>query len=339
MQRRYGALAVFGGWLCIPLSVVSGLIATQVLGFAHTLGPPPPTGVYGTDAIIVFWVIVSVAILTLAPVVASVSAPAPGRREYAAAAAMAIAGIVLLPDDLGRAISLALLPGAGLFAVGGWWLEQAGHIEAQLEAAPAATPAATRDATRAATRDAEVAPLSGPTADAEVLGSGAATAERATPETASATGRSGRPRKSGRAAAGPGSFCPWCSAPIRRGADRCPGCGAALIFARKTENDPIPGLTSVDPRLQAYAEKAAARKKRSGLLSMIRADDEDRLAGTGPEELDPAVLGPPSAEVRAEMARIDREIAARTGSGDTSAHLPPETDAPSDGHTPSNADP
>jgi hypothetical protein len=45
--------------------------------------------------------------------------------------------------------------------------------------------------------------------------------------------------------------CPWCSASAPDGASRCPDCGAALAQREDIGGLVIPGVTSIDPALQA----------------------------------------------------------------------------------------
>ena len=52
-----------------------------------------------------------------------------------------------------------------------------------------------------------------------------------------------------------GATCPWCSAPNPAGATACIACGAALAQRDSLGDVAIPGLTSVDPGLAAYAER------------------------------------------------------------------------------------
>lgn len=50
-----------------------------------------------------------------------------------------------------------------------------------------------------------------------------------------------------------GQTCPWCSASALADATQCPACGAALAQRESIGDLVIPGVTSVDPGLQAYA--------------------------------------------------------------------------------------
>jgi hypothetical protein len=49
----------------------------------------------------------------------------------------------------------------------------------------------------------------------------------------------------------PASRCPWCSAAAPIGATQCPACGAALAQRESIAGLTIPGLTTIDPALQA----------------------------------------------------------------------------------------
>jgi hypothetical protein len=48
-----------------------------------------------------------------------------------------------------------------------------------------------------------------------------------------------------------GRACPWCSASAAAEATRCPSCGAALAQREDIGGLVIPGVTSIDPALQA----------------------------------------------------------------------------------------
>lgn len=103
------------------------------------------------------------------------------------------------------------------------------------------------------------------------------------------------------AMSGPGSLCPWCSAPLPDPTvERCPSCDAHLV----TENaeGEIRGVTSIDPEaiLRARAEVARPRNR---ILSFITGDVVAETGGpTNPES-----LAPPPDEVRREMLRLQLE--------------------------------
>ena len=64
----------------------------------------------------------------------------------------------------------------------------------------------------------------------------------------------------------------------------------------------------------------AHQKKRPGLISMVLSEFGDKSTGVPAQDVDVAAFQPPSDEVRAELARLDREIdAARVVPEDISA--------------------
>lgn len=103
--------------------------------------------------------------------------------------------------------------------------------------------------------------------------------------------------------------CPWCSAVVQASDAACPSCGATLD-TRAADGVAIPGLTEVPSDLWRYAENAHSAKKRPGLLAMIFSDHEIPTAVDAPPPSDADALRPPSAAVKAEMARLDLDIAA-----------------------------
>jgi hypothetical protein len=126
MKRNLGALAVLCGWLCIPLSGIFGLLAASLLNLDAYGGGPVPGSVYGQSEESVLAVVVIAALASTVPVVVALLLRDPGRMLYAGAAAMGAVGVALLPDGLGRIHSIALIPGAGLLALGGRLLHEAG---------------------------------------------------------------------------------------------------------------------------------------------------------------------------------------------------------------------
>jgi hypothetical protein len=60
-------------------------------------------------------------------------------------------------------------------------------------------------------------------------------------------------RMSEAAAPAAGRRCPWCSEPAAAEATHCRACGAALAQRETIGGLVIPGVTTVDPALQAYA--------------------------------------------------------------------------------------
>jgi hypothetical protein len=371
MQRVFGILAIFGGWLCILLAVFFGLIATQFMGLDHIEGALPPNALYGIPAVMVMWVAIGVAILAAVPVGAAMFHKDPSGRLYVVAAVMGVLGVALIPDDLGRAYAVALIPGAVLFAAGGWLIHEAGEInpdvvgtsaevawpavsvptpmptpatrqwaaapdvsppvDAQADAAPpvSALDAAPDGATPA---DEAVAAASEPAeGNADPTDENVATAPAApdaspidaTPRADETVAATSAPQSTDSQAAesqaAEDAECPWCSARVAVGADRCPSCGAALSSAAELAAVSIPGVTAVAPELAAYREKVAHHKKRQGILSMMLSEPDARLFVSTAEPADADALRPPSAEVRAEMDRFDRELAAGSPSGDEAA--------------------
>jgi hypothetical protein len=129
-----------------------------------------------------------------------------------------------------------------------------------------------------------------------------------------------------------GPLCPWCSAPLPDPAvTRCPSCGASLAGPSE---QPIPGVTAVDPEIPRGAAPLAPRKRRS-VLSWITGEVDlvdvpppvspaGPAPGTAPSApaqgaaalpVAPEVLGtsgpdalaPPDARVRREMRRLELE--------------------------------
>jgi hypothetical protein len=279
--KMRGPIAILGGWLCICLGVFVGLAKSGFLGLANVDGPLPPQTVYGLPAAVVFWVFVGAALMATLPLGIAMLTPDPRRGTYAAAAVMACVGVVLLPDELGRAFGLPLLPGAALVAFGGWLT----HLDASGEIEPdAAAGAGVRVADDGAT---------GPESQAAVLVQRAG--RRVAPPKRSTSDRD----------------CPWCSARVPAGASTCPACHATVDPAEATDAIHLPGLTEVSPELRAYAEQVRAGKKKRSSLSILLTSSSTAQAADLPDSSEPDALRPPSAAVRAEMLRLDAEIAAR----------------------------
>jgi hypothetical protein len=264
---------------------------------------------------------------------------------------MAAVGVALLPDDLGRAYAAALIPGAALLAAGGWWIHQAGAIGdeagptiptdigapgavAGLAPEPAAV-LAPEPAARLEPEPAGPAPLAGVPSDARPVAPAAASGKRS-------ISRSARAPATSRQAID--AECPWCSARIPTGAERCPSCGAALVSGAELSVVPIPGVTDIAPELRAYREKVERQRKRPGILSMVLGDPDERLFASPGGRFDPSALRPPSAEVRAEMERLDQEIAGASAVGPSPAPATapatttPEATAPESGAAAPEAD-
>lgn len=332
MRRVLGAIAFFAGWVCLWLSAALGFVASESFGLDHVEGTLPPQGVYGVPGTIIFWALVATAILTALPIILAIFATDASRPLYAGAAAMASAGVLLAFDQLGRAFATGLFCGAG-FLVAGAYLTH-GVAQAEAEAAAGARIQAGAPETAGVESDtAESSAVEPVTSTA--AGGASPTATPATPAPAGpAPATSGKP--AGRTRKSPsGTECPWCSARIPVRADSCPSCHAALDRRQTGDALSIPGLTEVSPALRDYAEKAARTKKRSGLMSLLTGDDAE-LGASIPGPVDKSVLEPPSRAVRAEMARIDREIAGEIPVGDmpgivaSPAHEPTAPEPPAD---------
>lgn len=103
-------------------------------------------------------------------------------------------------------------------------------------------------------------------------------------------------------------MCPWCSAPVAEAATQCSACGAAVAQRESIGNLVIPGVTNVDPGLEAYAAQP---------LRIPGASPSQRIAGSaagaavmgGPEGL--IALGGLAAVAAAEFLAAGREDAKR----------------------------
>ncbi|MGZ6266020.1 MAG: hypothetical protein ACXWN4_03840, partial [Candidatus Limnocylindrales bacterium] len=113
-------IAILGGWVSIAVGAFLGLARSDFLGMSNSAGPQPLLTVYGFPAAVVLWLFVAAALLAALPVGMAMLAPDARSATDTAAVIMAAAGLVLLPDELGRAFGLPLLPGSALLAFGGW---------------------------------------------------------------------------------------------------------------------------------------------------------------------------------------------------------------------------
>jgi hypothetical protein len=141
----------------------------------------------------------------------------------------------------------------------------------------------------------------------------------------------------------PGRSCPWCSTPATEEATTCASCGAALAQRESIGDLVIPGLTNVDPALQAIdgrpmripgpspsqglasgAVVAAAMGGPAGLAIMggLAAVAAAEYAGARRDShgnlIDLDDVGKPSALVLQALDRLDRE-----GGGEDAASPPP----------------
>ncbi len=283
MGKMRGPIAILGGWLSICLGIFLGLTRSQFLGLANVDGPLPPQTVYGFPAAVLVWVFVGTALVAALPLGLAMLTPDPRGGTYAAAAVMAAVGLVLMPDYLGFAFGVPLLPGAALVAFGGWLT----HM----------------DSTSADRRAGGVTDGVGIR-----VGDGAASSlDSQVSEPVPGAGRPAAPPKPSTSA----RECPWCSAQVPAGASTCPACHANIDPDQTSDAIHLPGLTEVSPELRAYAEQVrAGRKKRSSLSILLNSPSAPPAADI-PDLSEPDALRPPSAAVRAEMLRLDAEIAAR----------------------------
>jgi len=289
LHRLFGAVAILAGWLAVVVGVGLGLAESQFLGLTHTEGPEPALAVYGIGGNIVLWCFVGAALLLTVPMLAAMVAVDPRRNLTRIAVGMGITGLALLPDDLGRAFGLPLLPGALCVWYGGQLIWRDALPGAATEAAPVAGPVATTEAA-GTSEPGPVAATNAPPARTEQAGS----------ETRRTSAGKTRSRK---------TLCPWCSAVVPAGAQSCPGCHAALAEG-SAESVAIPGVTEVSPELRDYERKVRSGKSKPNLLRMIFSEDPIPVAIDAPPPSDAGALLPPSAAVKAEMARLDAEIAA-----------------------------
>jgi hypothetical protein len=287
--RIFGAIAILGGWVCICVGAFLGLARSEFLGMSNSVGPQPLSTVYGFSAAVVLWLFVAVALLAALLMGMAMLAPDPRSGTDAAAVVMAAAGLVLLPDELGRAFGLPLLPGSALVAIGGWLIHrEAASLDIEAGAPTTGVMAAsgempTAEGLAAAGLEPRVAePL--PTAR-----------RRGTPPEPSASDRE----------------CPWCSARVPAGASTCPACKAAIGADGAADAIQLPGLTEVSPDLRAYAERVRAGKRKRRSLSNLLSGPSAPVVATVPDPSERYALLPPNEAVRAEMARLDAEIAAR----------------------------
>ncbi len=124
-------------------------------------------------------------------------------------------------------------------------------------------------------------------------------------------------------------ICPWCSTEVAAAAESCPNCKAALAGST-AEQISIPGVTEVAPQLRRYAADAQSGKNKPNLLRMMFSDTPIPTAIDAPPPSDADALRPPSSELRAEMARLDAEIASgaiATGTSEAPDATPEAPDA------------
>ena len=319
MRRVLAAIVIFAGWACIPLGAMSGLVASRFLGLNLLEGESAPQSVYGFSAAVVLLVFVFAAILTSVPLARAMFAVSPSWSVNATAAVMAVVGIVLIPDQLGRSFAFPILAGAAAIAFGGRLLlpEAGTNVVGAAVSGDAERPGQTP------TWIFDTVELAGDVArDSSAASATPASAAPAAPAALAAPGFEPEPppfsqpttpsrRKTTRKAASKiatEKTCEWCSAAVPAGAETCPNCQAPLNLP-DIETMAIPGVTEVSPELRAYAAQARTGKKRTSILKVMFSDTPVPQTIDAPPPSDAAALRPPSRELRAEMARLDAEIA------------------------------
>ena len=313
MQRVFGAMAVFIGWLSLGIGVMGGLIESQFFGLNHKEDALPPMDVYGITGAVVLWIFVGAALLLAVPMATAMVAPDPRSSLRRLAVAMGIGGIVLLPDLLGRFFGLPVVAGAVCVWIGGELIHR-DALEAESIAkyprAPGMSISAEPASAAEAPARAEAPAATGPqtTAAVKVAAPGQAATPVPTPQAADGRSR----RSSRRKTVAAERLCPWCSTAVPADATSCPNC-QAILDTQAGDSIEIAGVTQVSPALQDYAEKVRAGKGRTSLLSMIFSDPPIAPATNAPAPSDADALRPPSAALKAEMARLDADIAAGAG--------------------------
>jgi hypothetical protein len=308
LHRLFGAIAVFAGWLSIGLGIALALVVSQLLGLEHKEGVPPPIDVYGISGGVVLWVFIGAALLLAVPMAAAMVGSTPRRTLRPIAVAMGLAGVALLPDPLGAAFGVPVIAGAVFVWLGAELIvRDTLFAPAVAGTAPYGIGSPTGPETdlaapgSPAAPEAPIAPAPPPTNG--VAAPVVATAEPNLPAQPAANAR----RSSRKKGAGPMRICPWCSTEVPAASEICPNCQAALT-APAIEQVAIPGVTEVSPELRRYANDAQRGRKPS-LLRMMFSDAPIPQTFDAPEPSDADALRPPSSELKAEMARLDAEIA------------------------------
>ena len=330
MRRVHAAIAIFAGWASIPLGAMSGLATSKFLGLNLVEGPLPPQTVYGISAAVVLWVFVCATLLTAIPLARAMFALSPSRSVKATATIMAVVGVVLVPDELGRAFGFPILAGAAAMAYGGRQL----LLEAATHGENAAAGTATQLSGKNPTWSFDAVALAGDETPDPTAASTAMAVTGSGPESPALSEGAPRRRKATRKTASKieaEMTCQWCSAVVPVDATTCPICNAPLN-GPDSQSMTIPGVTEVSPELRAYAARARPVKKGASLLIAMFSDTPLPQTIDAPPPSDAAALRPPSRELRAEMARLDAEIAAgRADFGDHDASgtvaEPPEATA------------
>jgi len=80
VQRVFGAIAIFAGWLSIGIGAMAGMAVSQFFGLNHVEGDLPPVDVYGISGELVLWVFVGAAIVMSVPLGAAMFEADPRRH-------------------------------------------------------------------------------------------------------------------------------------------------------------------------------------------------------------------------------------------------------------------
>jgi hypothetical protein len=337
MGRVFGSILIFAGWASLPLGALSGLVASGFLGLNTVDEALVPTTVYGISAAVVLWVFVAAALISAIPLAMAIFAVDPRRSIYATAGVMAVVGLAMVPDELGRSFGFPILAGSAAMAFGGLLLVPGTE--------PGAAVAATEGGSPTPTWIFDTIDLAGdgdPNAVAEPAGEEPADTPVQTPEPsrpAAPAATTPKRRKSiGKGAAEADSLvtCQWCSSVIPAAATTCPTCGVQL-GGPDSQLLEIPGVTEISPTLRAYDVRARTGKKRPSLLRTMFSDTPVPQAIDAPPPSDAAALQPPSRELRAEMARLDAEIAAGAVDASSERAAAPATE-PAEAVSPAAAD-
>ena len=293
---------------------MAGLVTSRFLGLSLVEGELPPQAVYGFSTLVVTWTFVAAALLIAVPLASAMFAVRPSRSVNATAIGMAAVGIILLPDELGRAFGIPILAGAAAMAVGGRLL----MLEAAANGVDSAAGADAQRSGHAPTWVFDTVDL-GNDETPDPSAASAAGLDSATRDHLEAAPSRRKSARKGAAKPAAEMTCQWCSALVPVDATTCPTCQAPL-------NEPeigsmaIPGVTEVSPALRAYAQQAKSGKKRANILKVMFSDTPVPQTIDAPPPSDAAALRPPSPELRAEMARLDAEIAAGGADSDGMDH-------------------
>jgi hypothetical protein len=308
MGRILSSIAIFAGWASIPLGAFAGLAASKFLGL-NAVESLPTTTVYGMSAAVILWLFVAATLLTAVPLAVAMFSVSPPRSVYATATVMAVTGVALVPDELGRVFGFPILVGAAAIVFGGQLLKKEAAAAASAAASSPGRPQTWVFDAIGLSDDERPGPQVAP--GPAVMSSAAAPAVGTWPESpAVAQTATTRRKRAGKAASDTVADmnCQWCSGVVPAGATMCPTCNAPFE-ATSTHEVAVAGVTEISPSLRAYADAARRGKKGPSLLRMIFNDTPVPQTIDAPPPSDDAALRPPSPELRAEMARLDAEIA------------------------------